>query len=206
MHECPDPETGQPELCPSSELSKILAANHCDVVLRCRRRLTTLPMLTGSTRLAGRVWLGALASGMRAARRWRRGTWRTDHGSSGRTAGPEIARFLGWFGTVACPKRFELLPQIYRKDITDATDRVRLGPDESGCDERPDVRTRHRSIDVAGYHCERLSAPLPDPVYLFLHGMLFAYERPLCANCCRSKRAFPQGSSHLGEPQALLKT
>src|SRR6266849_5457835 len=24
------------------------------------------------------------------------------------------------------------------------------------------------------------------------------------ANCCRSKRAFPQGSSHLGEPQVLL--
>jgi len=30
-------------------------------------------------------------------------------------------------------------------------------------------------------------------------------RRPLRANCCRSKRAFPQGSSRLGEPQALLK-
>jgi hypothetical protein len=31
--------------------------------------------------------------------------------------------------------------------------------DESGYDERPDVRTRHRSIDVAASHCERLGTP-----------------------------------------------
>src|SRR5258707_11695141 len=32
-----------------------------------------------------------------------------------------------------------------------------LGRDESGCDECPDVCTRHRSIDFAVSHCERRS-------------------------------------------------
>jgi hypothetical protein len=36
-----------------------------------------------------------------------------------------------------------------------------LGRDENGCDERPDVRTRHRRIDVAASDCERLSALAP---------------------------------------------
>ena len=34
---------------------------------------------------------------------------------------------------------------------------IRLGRDESGCNERPDIRTHHRSIDVAASHCEQLS-------------------------------------------------
>jgi hypothetical protein len=78
----------------------------------------------------------------------------------------------------------------------------------------PDVRTRHRSIDVAASHCEQLSAPLPEPVYLFLisHGMLFAYERPLCAPkavaqegpCGGDSMAIPKRKRRLGKEPPLL--
>ena len=76
-------------------------------------------------------------------------------------------------------------PRRGRSDVTLVTDAyggVRLGRDENNCVERRDVHRCRRSIDVAAPHSERLSAPPRAGFQLVSHGMLFVYERPLCAN------------------------
>src|SRR5712675_1584455 len=84
--------------------------------------------------------------------------------SNGMVTHPNLVKFRGYVARSGAVRASVTVQDKYasgagRLSGTTGHGGVRLGREESGCDERPEARTRHRSIDVAASHYERLSTP-----------------------------------------------
>src|SRR5258705_12202322 len=81
---------------------------------------------------------------------------------------------------------------------------------ESGCEERAEVRTRHRSVDVAASHCGRLSAPPRKTLYLLL--IPYQSRDAVCIRTageryyCRFERRLPGGDGEADKVDAPFKS